>query len=140
MIYCSCFELRPIIKASGISVKVISGTRKSIGSAMIQIPFPAVCIIIDVEFLIMSGNVPTLQSMRDMLVNNLEVSILGRTIRCGDMSQPLGMENYFLIHTWSLDDLRYVLYTETQLNKIHKTFGHPIIRASRSLFTLAIGE
>lgn len=50
------------------------------------------------------------------------------------------MENYFLIHWRSSNDIRYVFYTEHELRTLHQTFGHPSVRALKILLRRQAGS
>ncbi len=64
-----------------------------------------------------------------MVDSELDISILEQEIRYGNQSQPLHMQNYFLIHKWTPDDMSFSLYTDAELQKLHRSFGHPSVRA-----------
>lgn len=53
----------------------IGGKRVPIGTARILIPLAELRVIEDVQFLIPADNVPSLLSVRDMIFNNLDMTI-----------------------------------------------------------------
>lgn len=81
-------------------------------------------LIIDVNFLLMKGRLLTLLCMKDMISNVLDISIQNRTITYHGRTQELVLENYFLVYKWGVRDVTYALYTEAELRRIHKVFGH----------------
>lgn len=124
---------------TGRTVRGIGGKRISIGTAAIQIPLRDLSIIIEVEFLILAEATPSLLSIKDMLMNNLDISILWRYISLGPRRYNLKVENYFLIHQWTPNYIPYALYTEDDLRRVHKTFRNPSIIATESLLKRAAG-
>lgn len=118
-------------KAGGKGVVVeIGGRRTAIGPALIQIPFVSLGIIIDVDFLIFSEPVPSLLSMKDMVLNGLDISIQRRQVTLREHSQDIDMENFFLIHRWRPEDLTCLLYTKDELRRINRNFGLRSVRAT----------
>lgn len=108
----------------------IGGIRIPTGTARIQIPLTALNQIAHVDFQILKGNVETFLSMREIVVNEVKISIQRRHTRFGGLTQKLSMENYFIIHRWRKHDLPHALYSEAKLRTIHRTFGHPSVRAT----------
>ena len=139
--YCNTFNLKKLIKPlKGKQVRGIGGCSIAIGEARVQIPFKDLGIIIDVKFLILKDKIPSLLSMKDMLDNGLDLSIQGRYITLGNRKQDLHFQNYFLIHRWMPHEQPYVFYTFPELQRIHATFGHPSIKATRNLLKRASGK
>lgn len=60
-------------QTKGGSVKVIGGPQRAIGTAMINIPFRDLEIIIDVHFMVIKDDIPTLLFMREMVTNGLDI-------------------------------------------------------------------
>lgn len=77
----------------------------------------------------MKDNVPTLLCMKDMLDAGLDISIRKKEVYFKEFVQPLKFENYFLIHCWSPEEVKYCMYTESELRKLHRAFGHPSVTA-----------
>lgn len=75
------------------------------GAVSIQIPFTYLEVKIDVQFLMITEDIPSLLSMKDVVENGLEISIQGIFVSLGLKCHKLAMENYFLIHRWSLEPL-----------------------------------
>lgn len=53
----------------------VGGRQNGIGISTIQIPFTQLNLLVDVPFPIIPTDVPTLLSMRDMVINGLDISI-----------------------------------------------------------------
>lgn len=74
--YCDNFVLLPSLRpGNGASVQGIGGRRTSVGTALIEIPFTHLHLLIDVNFLIILEEVPSLLSLKDMADNGLDISI-----------------------------------------------------------------
>ena len=127
----------PIKPSKKKGLKGIGGQGEVVGEVTIQIPFQKLGLIIDVDFAVLKGECPSLLSNKDMLQNNLDISLQGRYIHVGDRRQPLALENFFFIHKWSCNDTPYALFTEDELRKIHRGFGHPSVKASYHLLRRA---
>lgn len=140
MSYCTLFGLRPMIKKGDKSIISIGGSKRSIGSVIIQFPFSAMEMVIEVEVFLLSDNVPSLLSMKDMIYKKLKISIQDRTVSSAGRVQSLTMRNNFLIHRWTPEDMPYVLFTEAEIGRIHRTFGHTSVRSTRELLRRARGE
>lgn len=73
--YCKLFgvlhAISPVYK--GRRVPGIGGEQTPSGSAKIQIPFKNLHIIVDVHFLILSNDIPTLMSMKELIQNDLDI-------------------------------------------------------------------
>lgn len=68
-------------------------------------PFKAFGVVVHVAFLVFREETPMLLLMKNMLENGLVISIQARYVRLGSRRRPLAVENYFLIHSWPLDDI-----------------------------------
>lgn len=75
-----------------------------------------------------------------MITNGLDSSLMGSYLHLGNLRQPFTLENYFFVYRWKVDVIPYVLYTERDLSRIHRLFGHPSIRATYKLFKIANPE
>lgn len=71
-----------------------------------MIPFTYLGIIIDAELIVQKEVVPTLISMKDMVVNGLDISTKERYICWEKKKQKLQLEKYFLIHELSPSDFQ----------------------------------
>lgn len=136
--YCEEFDApMNVDTASSRSVLGIGGTTKAIGTATVPVPFKDLDLVIDVKFQILKDNVPSLLSMKDMKENGLDFSIQDEVVRFKNAEQDLSMENYFLVHRWKSDDLNFALYTESELRKLHRVFGHTSVQALYNLLKRA---
>lgn len=109
------------------------GRQTSIGTLFTPIPFTKLNLIIEVDFLIIADDVPSLLSKKDMLSNGLEMTIQNKKIYFNGQTQALLMENFFLIHKWSPDEILYALYTGKEISRIHKNFSHPSINRTEGI-------
>lgn len=131
------FGRRVPMKASKRDVRGIGGRSLSIGEVTLQIPFSGLGIVLDIEFSILRESTPSLLCNKDLLENNLDISLQGGYLYIGERKQNLILDNYFFIHTWTADDLPFVLYTEAELGRIHRVFGHPSVAATYKLLRKA---
>lgn len=72
---------------------------KGIRCVRIQIQFPALRIVIDVDFLMVTRDILSLLSVKDMMDNGMDTSVENRCAYHEGRREPLILENYFLIHT-----------------------------------------
>ena len=115
----------------------IGGQGRAIGTATIPIPFVDLDIVIDVKFRILDTNCPNLLSLRDMKENGLDMSIQKNVITYKHKIQDLSVINDFLMHKWTTEDMEYALYTEKELKRLHRVFGHPSVVALQNLLKRA---
>lgn len=94
------------------------------GSTVVQITLKDIVMVIDVELLLLSDEFPSLISLRDLVENGLNISIQDFVIKHDGMEQPLTIETYFLVYSWTPEDVPYFFYTEMELRTIHRTFVH----------------
>ena len=127
----------PIRQSLKRVVKGIAGKGEVVGEVLIPIPFNKLGIIIDVDFIVLGCNCPSLLSNKDMLTNGLDISIQGKFLYMGDRRQPLTLKNYFFIYEWDAKELPYILYTEGELRRIHRGFGHPSVLSTYNLLKRA---
>ena len=128
--YCSRFQVpMKIDRADRKTIRGIGGKEETIGSTIIPVPFKGLGLILDVKFAIVKRKVPSLLCMRDMKQTGLDISIQDELMKFRNLEHPLSMENYFLIHRWEPNEMSFVLYTEQELRKLHRTFGHPSVSA-----------
>ena len=136
--YCREFNVPSQINKTDVkALRGIGGSSTAFGSAIIPVPFKDLNLVIDIKFRIVKDNVPTLLAMKDMVENGLDISIQRRVVKYKHLEHPLHMENFFLIHRWGRGDLAYSLYTETELKRLHRTFGHPTVEALINLLRRA---
>lgn len=117
----------------GKEVLGIGGVKKAICEATIQITFLEMGITIDVKWLIFRESIPSLMSMKDMIDNKLDLSFQGRHLKFAGKLQPMKPINYLKIHECIPDNQPYIIYSSTELKRIHTTFGHPSIRTTPEL-------
>lgn len=117
-------RLRICIRKPGDrKMRGISGLVKALGMVELQITSKGLKIVFDVECLVLTGEVPTLLSMKDMLTNsfgyvNKIMPYLKWRVEKASVDGEL-----FLIHRWRTSDMPLVLYTVLELRKIHKSSG-----------------
>ena len=108
------------------------------GSSNIPIPLKNVGMILDIKFHIsMQRTVPSLLSNRDMIVNGLDISIKEPFLIFEGKKEPSELTNFFIIYDWSPEVASYSLYTETELRKLHRSFGHPSVNALLKVLKIA---
>lgn len=138
--YCDTFGIRCSVRhPDGRMIRGIGGNQPAIGFVTIQVPFRDLNLTIDVDFMLVSGSIPSLLSLRDVYENGLDISLQRQMITFRDKCQKLDFDNFFLIHNWTPNDVPYSLYTEGELRKIHKVFGHPSVTAASGLIKRALG-
>lgn len=136
--YCQEFQVpSKIDRTIARRLMGIGGRSCSIGTAREPVPFKDLNLVIDVNLQIVPDNVPTLLSNKDMYDNGLDISIQDHTITYKHLVQPLAFENYFLIHRWTPGDISFALYTEAELRKLHRVFGHFSVSALLNLLKRA---
>lgn len=95
----------------------------------IQVHFKRLAIIIDVYFLLIKEDTLKLLFIEDMLDNGLDLLIQGRYVSLKERRRTLAMEKYFVTQIWSEIDIPYALYTEVELQTLHRSIDHPLERA-----------
>lgn len=96
-------------------MKGIEGRQKSVGTVFIQETFSHLKRIIEVDVPIIDGDVTSLLFLKDRITNSLEISIHNETLSFNGITQPLRLENFFLIPEWSPTDIPYDLYCKPNL-------------------------
>jgi hypothetical protein len=137
--YCRSFKIPASIRGPMKIFKGIGGTRRSMGSARIAIPFPKLGMCADIEFQIIDDDVPTLLSLRDLRNTGVELSIQNNSLRLLGREQPLTAENDFLCHKWEQEDAT-ALFANEELKRLHRSFGHPTTGALHRLLKRARPE
>lgn len=136
--YCEQFQVPVHINREDTrNLNGIGGRSKSIGTATIPVPFSDLNLVIDVRFQIVTDDVPTLLSMKDMMDNGLNIRIQSKEVKYKHLWQALHFDNYFLIHRLDHGDLTFSLYTEAELKKLHPVFGHPTVSSLVNLLRRA---
>lgn len=85
------------------------------------------------DLLLIPANIPTLLSLRDIIKNDLDISIQEKVITNCGRKQKSQMKNLFLIHYWDPIDMPYALQTEEELRTIYKTFGNTSIAGTGNI-------
>lgn len=137
-IYCSLFH-RPTnidLEAKG-NVLGLGGSVESVGMASIPIPFKELELVIHVKFRLMENDCPSLLSLKDMIENHLDISIQGKYLTYNGKRMKLSFKNGFLVHQWSPTDICFALYSEKELRRMHRVFGHPTVGALSKLLRRA---
>lgn len=135
------FGLRPSLRpGNGAYLRTIGARRTSIGTALIQLPFTHLHIVIDLYFLVILEEVPLLLCMKDMVDNGLDINIEDHPVSVGNQVHRLKMMNYFLIHQCSPTDMPFTLYTEKNPRKIYRSVGHPSIHATEGILRRSSGQ
>lgn len=75
----------------------------------------------------MTGYIPILLRMRNMVGNNLTIRMQRQKIDYKMLEQSLAFEIGFLIKKWKHFDVNYSLYLESE--EINTVFGHPSVSA-----------
>lgn len=142
--YCQEFGRRLSIKSAAHNDEGILGTGRRVpfmGTVFIQISFSGLQVEIDVDFLLVDKAVPARLSMRDMLQNGLDISLQDAAIFIGTgiakRANQLQLCNFFLTHTWMPSSMPWSLFTEPELRKIHRMFGHSSVRDTMALLRRA---
>lgn len=141
-VYCKMFGTVVSIdksraKSRAKSRRGLTGQGSAMGTAAIRIPFPKFGVIIYVDFQIMDTDCPTLLSLQEMKQNSLELRVLTNSVDLFGKSQPLCFVNGFIVHNWNRDDAGSFFFTEDELPKLHRSFGHPTVTALTNLLKRA---
>jgi hypothetical protein len=127
--YCARYGSPHRIQKQARSIRGIGGSVRAVGIANLPIPFSDLNVTIDVEFLILPGAQPTLLSLRDMMENEIGLDILNGHAVFGDHVQKLHFVNGFWVHRWEPGVFPSSYFTEEELRKLHRSFGHPSVTA-----------
>lgn len=136
--YCNLFQIPLDIDSTEKGgVLGIGGRAKSIGITTLSVPFRELGLVVNVSFRLMETDCPSLLCLNDMLVNGLDISIQEKTMKYQGKTMKLAFENGFLVHKWSPIDLCFSMYTNKELHRLHKVFGHPSVTALSNLLKRA---
>lgn len=128
--YCKRFLLPVKIRSSDCRmVKEIRRASISVGPVTMQIRFTLLDVLLDIKFMVIAEDIPTLLSLQDMVDNGPDTSIQECFASLGDGRPPPKMDNYFPVHKWKPEDVPRVRYTELEIRLLHWTFEHPSVRA-----------
>lgn len=76
----------------------IGGSKQSVRSAIVKIPFQDMGMVIEVNFSLLSDCVPSIIPMKYIIDNNLELSVQNQSIVYATIVHPIIMRNYLLMH------------------------------------------
>ena len=139
--YCNEFNIPAIIDRSDTrGLKGIGGQSQCIGTSIVQIPFNDLNLILDGKFRILQDTCPSLLSLKDMKQNGLDLSIQQHLLYFKYKCQNLIFENDFLKYKWNKADVEYALYTDVELRRLHRVFGHPSVSSLQKLLKRANQE
>lgn len=97
------FELKEAKSpGAGRAVKSTGGRRQVVGTALIQVPFKKLGIVLEIYFMILTGHVLALLCQKDLYRNGVDISIFRFKAKCEGREQNLEMVDYFLVHNWKL--------------------------------------
>ncbi len=116
----------------------VGGTAQTIGQVRIVIPMPALGIQNPTMFHIVDAPLPSILLLRDLRNMGVEPSIQKDCLTMKGKKQPLKTFNGLLYYVWNPPDV--VLYTETELRKLHRSFGHPSVGALSRMLVRARPE
>ncbi|CDF37987.1 unnamed protein product [Chondrus crispus] len=127
-----------IDRTEGRTVSGFGGSKRgSLGSAIIPVPFVDLNVVLHVKFQIFSHNSPSLLCLRDMREGGLDISVQKLSISYKHRNQSVSLENDFMVHNWKSEDVVNSLYSEKELRKLHRNFGHPSVSALTNLLKRA---
>jgi len=107
---------------SGKLISGIGGRQKCFGSATIAVPFPNIGITIDFEFQVTTAPSPTVLCLKDLKKTEFGLYIQNDLLFILGKSEKLELRNGLLYYTWNRN---FVLFSEAELFKLHRSFGHP---------------
>jgi hypothetical protein len=136
--YCHAFgvpvEIRPVTgRVGGIASSITV-----CGVATIPVPFLELNIVCDFELYLFNGDGPNLLSKLDMKNAGFELLALQDDLLwLGGRAQHLHSINEFMVHKWEPGDLASTLFTDAELLKLHRSFGHPSVEKLSNLLERA---
>lgn len=80
------------------------------------------------DFSILAEDVQTLLSHRDMILNEVGISIQGFNLHEGEYHRPMSSDNYFLAWRWLVAGTSYALYNEENLKRTYRGFGNQSVK------------
>jgi hypothetical protein len=136
--YCQAFgvpvEIRPVTgRVGGIASSITV-----CGVATIPVPFPELNIVCDFEFYLYNGDGSNLLSKLDM--NNAGFDLLALQddlLWLRGRAQHLRSIKEYMVHKWEPGDLASTLFTDAELLKLHRSFGHPSVEKLSNLLERA---
>ncbi len=113
----------------------VGPTTTTLGGATIVLPMPSLRIQTPTIFHIVEAPLPSVLCLRDLQNMGVELSIQKECLLLHGKRHPLTPVNCLLYYRWDPQDV--VLYTEGELRKLHRTFGHPSVTALSNLLRRA---
>ena len=133
--YCKKYDVPASITAyEPKSVNGVGGKQICFGLVNMTVPFPNLGFEMDFEFHITDANVPTLRCLRDLKRTGLGLDIQNDTLHFMGKSEKLELRNGLLWYEWTKP---VALYSEKELFKLHRSFGHPSVTAMFKLLKRA---
>jgi len=132
--YCKEHNTAANLRQSSKRVSGLGGSKRSIGTASIPIPFPELGLVCEIDFHIIEDDVPSLLSLRDLKQTGVDLSIQRDCLSFIGREQKLIHENDFLYYRWTPD---IALFTYAELTKLHRSFGHPSVSALHKILRRA---
>lgn len=77
--------------------------------AVISTPFQDFDLVVGVKFRTINLECPSQLSLKDMIVNNLDISIQDKSVTFKHKLQGLLFENDFLVHRWKFKNIEYAM-------------------------------
>lgn len=97
--FCRVFGLKKAFNyTQNLAVKGIGGKQPGVGTESIKIPFKKLHLIIEVEFLIVSGDIPSQFYLKYMIMDCLDIRIQNETVSLQRRTQRLRLD-HFLSYT-----------------------------------------
>lgn len=97
--YCKTFHLLQSVRlTTNQSISGSGGESKAVGALVVQVPFKKLKIVIDMSFIVLKKEVPTLLFIKFMMENGLGIFVQGHYVNLGSWHHPLRMEDYILIY------------------------------------------
>ena len=123
--YCKSFGIPAAIdKSEKRTVRGIGGKVKCFGMATIPIVFPNIGFVVDIKFYVTEGTGPTILCLKDLKATSMQLDIQNNTLHLMGKSEKLDLRNGLLWYQWQPD---IGLFSEQELFRIHRSFGHPSV-------------
>ena len=133
--YCQKFSIPAVIrKYAPKRIKGIGGSQSCFGSVTIPIAFNNIGVVIDVDFNITRAPTLTIFCLRDLKSTGFQLDIQEDCLRFMGRTEKLELRNGLLWHNWSPAT---AMYSEGELIRLHRSFGHPSVTALYNLLKRA---
>ena len=116
-------------------IQGFGGTRMTMGQTQVKIPISGLGIIAHVTFNTVEDDCTTVLSLQDIKELGFEIYIQTNTLQYKAHVHKLEEDNGLLWLRWNPQD--QVLFSECELLRLHKSFGHPSVRALSNLLRKA---